>query len=67
MFPVENFPFVLQMISNVVPARWYYIIVKTVMVKGLGFSAIWKETLILSGITIFLLVVSLRNFKKRLE
>lgn len=67
MFPVENFPLPLQLISNIVPARWYYIIVKTVMVKGLGFSSIWKETLILTGITFFLLIVSLRNFKKRLE
>jgi ABC-2 type transport system permease protein len=66
MFPVENFPFVLQLISNIVPARWFYIIVKTVMVKGLGFSAIWKETLVLVGITVFLLIVSLKNFKKRL-
>jgi ABC-2 type transport system permease protein len=67
MFPVENFPLPLQIISNIVPARWFYIIVKTVMVKGLGFSAIWKETLILTGITFVLLAVSLKNFKKRLE
>jgi len=66
MFPVENFPWVLRMISNLVPARWYYIIVKTVMVKGLGFSSIWKETLVLVAMTFFLLVVSLKNFKKRL-
>jgi ABC-2 type transport system permease protein len=66
MFPIENMPLPLQYISNVVPAKWYYIIVKSIMIKGLGFSAIWKETLILSGITIFFLMVSLKNFKIRL-
>jgi ABC-2 type transport system permease protein len=66
MFPIENMPLVLQYISNVVPARWYYIIVKSIMIKGLSFSAIWKETLILAGITAFFLMVSLRNFKIRL-
>jgi ABC-2 type transport system permease protein len=66
MFPIENMPIVLQYISNVVPARWYYIIVKSIMIKGLDFSAIWKETLILLGITLFFITVSLKSFKIRL-
>lgn len=67
MFPIENMPEVLQAISNVVPSKWYYTIVKSVMIKGLGFSAIWKETAILAGITLVLLAVSLKKFKVRLE
>ena len=66
MFPVENMPAPLQLISNVVPSKWYYIIVKSIMIKGLGFSYIWKETLILAGITLFFLTISLKNFKIRL-
>lgn len=66
MFPIENMPKALQIFSNVVPAKWFYIIVKAIMIKGVGFSGIWKETLILCGITIFLLVVSLKSFKIRL-
>lgn len=66
MFPIENMPTALQVISNVVPAKWFYIIVKSIMIKGLGISGIWKETLILIGITLFFLFVSLKNFKIRL-
>lgn len=66
MFPIENMPKALQVFSNVVPAKWFYIIVKSIMIKGVGFSGIWKETLILCGITVFLLIVSLKNFKIRL-
>ena len=66
MFPIENMPVPLQVISNAIPAKWYYIIVKSIMIKGLGFSAIWKETFILSGITLFFLVVSLKSFNIRL-
>lgn len=66
LFPVENMPVALQLISNIVPAKWYYIIVKDVMIKGLGFSAVWKETLILTGMTLLLLGLSIRNFKIRL-
>ncbi len=66
MFPIENMPIPLQVVSNIVPSKWYYIIVKSVMIKGLGFSSIWKETVILAGITIFLLIISLKSFKTRL-
>jgi ABC-2 type transport system permease protein len=66
MFPIENMPIPLQVISNAVPAKWYYMIVKSIMIKGLGIAAIWKETLVLSGITIFLLFVSFKSFKIRL-
>jgi ABC-2 type transport system permease protein len=66
MFPVENMPIPLQVISNIVPAKWFYIIVKAVMIKGLGIGAVWKETLILLGMTSVLLGISIKNFKIRL-
>lgn len=67
MFPTENMPYALQLISNIIPSKWYYIIVKTVMIKGAGFSSVWKETAILSGITVLLFWVSLKKFKIRLQ
>ncbi|MFN7119753.1 MAG: ABC transporter permease, partial [Saprospiraceae bacterium] len=67
MFPIENMPLPLQIVSNIIPAKWFYIIVKSVMIKGLGLLAIWKETLILLGMTVFLLGISVARFKVRLE
>jgi ABC-2 type transport system permease protein len=66
MFPIENMPLPLRILSNVVPAKWYYFIVKEVMIKGLGMAAIWKETLVLTGMLLFLLGLSIKNFKIRL-
>lgn len=66
MFPIENMPLPLQIISNIVPSKWFYVIVKSIMIKGSGFQTIWKETLILCGMALFLLIVSLRSFKIRL-
>lgn len=66
MFPLENMPEPLQVFSHIVPAKWYYIIVKSIMIKGLGFAAVWRETVILLGIALFFLAVSLKNFKVRL-
>jgi ABC-2 type transport system permease protein len=66
MFSIENTPLPLRLFSNIIPSKWYYLIAKSIMIKGLGFSAIWKETLILLGMTVFLLTVSLKKFKIRL-
>ncbi len=66
MFPIENMPLPLRIISNIVPSKYYYIIVKSIMIKGLGFSAIWKETLVLAGMTTLLLTISIKKFKIRL-
>lgn len=66
MFPIENMPVVLQVISNVVPTRWFFEILKNVMVKGLGFEFIVKQAAILSGMTLFFLIVAMRKFKIRL-
>ena len=66
MFPIESMPKPLQFMSNLMPSKWFFIIVKNVMIKGLGFKMIWKETLILLGMTLFFLSISLSKFKIRL-
>ena len=67
IFPIENMPVPLQVISNVMPPRWFIIIVKSIMIKGLGFQYIWKETLIIAGMALFFIVLSIKKFKIRLE
>jgi len=66
MFPIENMPRALQWASNIVPSKWYYIIVKSIMIKGLGFSMIWRETLYLLALTLLFAFICLRSFKIRL-
>lgn len=66
LFPLESMPKVFQVISHILPSKYYYSIVKSVMLKGLGFSFVWKETLVLLGMSIVLLTVALKKFKTRL-
>ena len=66
IFPIENMPVILQVISNVVPAKWYFFTIRAVMIKGLGIASVWKETLILLGFAVFFLGFSLAKFKTRL-
>ena len=66
VFPIENMPDILQWLSNIVPAKWYIIAVKDVMIKGLSAGAILKEIGILSFMVIFLVILSVKRFKTRL-
>ncbi len=67
IFPVANMPAVLQFLSNFIPATWFIIIIKGIMLKGAGFFMIWKETLILFGFILVFVALSIKNYKMRLE
>ena len=67
IFPIDNMPLILQILSNAIPAKWFVIIVKGIMLKGNNFFYIWKETLILVGMMLFFLVLTIKNFKIRLQ
>ena len=67
MFPIENMPLVFQGIAKVFPSSYYYAIVKKVMLKGLDFTYVWKETLILIAMAVVFLTLAMKKFKVRLE
>jgi ABC-2 type transport system permease protein len=67
IFPIESMPEILQYLSHIIPAKWFIIILKNIMLKGTGMAMIWQESLVLFGMLFFFLAVSIRNFKIRLE
>lgn len=67
MFPVESMPIVLQYFSHIIPAKWFIIGVRNIMIKGLGVYSIVNEIFILSGFALVFIAVSLKKFKIRLE
>lgn len=67
MFPVENLPGVLRWMSHVIPAKWYMIAVKKIMIEGLGFEAVAREFVILCSMAVLLITASVKRFKYRLE
>lgn len=66
IFPISALPWPLQVLSNVVPARWFIVIVRGIMLKGAGLADLWRETLILVGLTTVLLTVGVKRLAVRL-
>jgi len=67
IFPLESMPAALQVISYVVPGRWFVTIARGIMLKGIGLTYVWRETLVLGAMATVLLVASMRSFNERLE
>ncbi|MBN1340296.1 MAG: ABC transporter permease [Bacteroidales bacterium] len=66
IFPIENMPVALQWFSHIMPPKYFIIIIKNIMLKGTGFIYVWKETVILAGMTAVFIALSVAKFKIRL-
>ncbi|HEX2220282.1 MAG TPA: ABC transporter permease [Gemmatimonadales bacterium] len=66
IFPIDSLPRPLQLLSYIVPARWFLTIVRGIMLKGAGLATLWQETLVLVGMTLLLLARGSRGLAIRL-
>ena len=67
IFPIQNMPLPLRIVSHILPPRWFIVIIRNIMLKGTGIMYIWKETLILIFMAFVFISLSIKNFKIRLE
>lgn len=66
IFPIESMPLFVQILSNITPAKFYSIILRDILLKGVGLESFWPQVvylLIFSGV--FLGIATLRNRKMR--
>ncbi len=66
-FPVENMPGTLQYISYIIPLKYFFVIIRGVILKGLGFADLWFEALLLLIMGVSILILSAARFNKKLE
>jgi ABC-2 type transport system permease protein len=55
IYPLSNIPFPLSLISNVVPARYFIEVTRDAFVRGIGWSSVWLNLIIiwLLGMVLF--------------
>jgi ABC-2 type transport system permease protein len=67
IFPIASMPAPLQLVSNIVPARWFVEICRSIMLKGSGVAVLWQELAILSAMLMVLLLIAIRRLQVRLS
>jgi ABC-2 type transport system permease protein len=66
-FPLEAMPKVLQWISFFIPLRYYLVVIRSLMLKDIGISAIWGEVIALTIFGVILMTAASLRFRKRLD
>lgn len=67
IFPIASMPGWLQPVTNLVPATWFILVARGVMLKGVGLAVLWKEVLVLCVFAVVLLAVGARSFNDRID
>lgn len=66
IFPISSMPAPLQIVTNIVPARWFIEIVRGIMLKGIGLADLWKNLVVLLVMLVVLLAAAIRKTSVRL-
>ncbi len=66
VFPIESMPKPLQLVTYVVPARYFLEILRGIMLKGIGIKILWSNTLCLIIYSFIMITFSTLRFKKHL-
>ena len=66
IFPIASLPDWIRAVTNIVPARWFIVIARGIMLKGIGVTFLWKEVAVLALMLGILLILAIRGFKARL-
>ena len=66
-FPLAAMPQILQIISYVVPLRYFLIIARGIVLKGVGVEAIYPEVIALSIFAVVIMSAAAIRFRKRLD
>jgi ABC-2 type transport system permease protein len=67
VFPIYVMPVSIQILTYFIPMRYFIKIIRGVFLKGIGFSVLWPEILILMVFAVVLFTLSVRRFARRME
>ena len=65
IFPIESMPKPIQIVASLMPLRYYMIVLRGIILKGVGWAALYEQAAILFLFAVVSLVSSSLFFKKR--
>jgi len=67
VFPIRNMPVIIQAITYILPARYFLVALRAIILKGAGLSAFWDQALILAFYAVIMISVSSMRMRKILS
>lgn len=66
IFPIENMPKLIQLVSYLLPLRYFFEIIRGIVLRGAGLDVLWPQVLALVVFAVGILTLSAVRFKKKL-
>jgi len=65
IFPIESMPYLIQLITNVTPVKFFLKILRAIMLRGVGVEAFWDQLIYLGVFITVLIVFGTIIYKKK--
>jgi len=67
VFPIENMPKFFQAVTTIAPIRYFFVIIRGIMLKGAGWPELWDQAVALLVLGTIILTLSVARFHKKLD
>ena len=67
IFPIDSMPPIIQIITNITPAKYFIVVLRGIIIKGVGFNAFWEQWIYLLLFSSFFLILSIIIYNKSLK
>ena len=67
IFPRESLPRALQVIGGVLPLTYFVIIMRGILIKGVGLEYLWRQILPMAVIGVAVFAIAINRFQKRID
>jgi ABC-2 type transport system permease protein len=64
MFPIQSMPEAMQWFTTILPMRYFLVIVRSIMMKGLGLADLWAQILPLAALGAVIFTISWLRFRR---
>ena len=65
IFPIESMPYPIQLVTYLFPIRYFIVILRSIILKGVGLTVLYPEALALFIFALVIIIISALKFKKK--
>jgi ABC-2 type transport system permease protein len=67
IFPIESMPKIIQLSTNITPATYFIVVLRSIIIKGVGLSAFWMQWVYMFIFAMFFILLAIIKYKKSLK
>ncbi|MCH6574830.1 MAG: ABC transporter permease, partial [Bacteroidetes bacterium] len=67
IFPIDSMPYIIQIVTNITPSKYFIIILRAIMVRGVGLEAFWQQVIYLLIFTVIVMTLATVISRKKAQ